>query len=57
MATLRRVIDASGAHAQVEAVIDELADHAVHALDRAAIDDIARAVLRDLASAATQRMV
>jgi geranylgeranyl diphosphate synthase, type I len=57
VAALRRVIDASGAHAQVEAVIDELAAHAVHALDRAAIDDTARAVLRDLASAATQRMV
>jgi geranylgeranyl diphosphate synthase, type I len=57
VADLREVIDRSGAHAQVEAVIDELADRAVAALDRADVDDRARGVLRDLAAAATQRVV
>ncbi|MCW2776262.1 MAG: Polyprenyl synthetase [Nocardioides sp.] len=57
VAELRRIIDSSGAHAQVEAVIGSLADHAVAALDKAAIDDRARGVLRELASAATQRVV
>lgn len=54
---LRAIIDGSGAHAQVEAVIGELADHAVAALDKADLDDSARGVLRELASAATQRVV
>lgn len=54
---LRAIIDASGAHEQVEAVIGELATHAVAALDEAAIDDRARGVLRELASSATQRAV
>ena len=54
---LREVIDGSGAHAQVEAVIGELAGLAVTALDRAEVDDRARVVLRELASAATQRAV
>jgi geranylgeranyl diphosphate synthase type I len=54
---LRRIIDASGAHAQVEQVIEELARLAVAALEAATIDDGARAVLRELASAATQRVV
>ena len=54
---LRAIIDASGAHAQVEAVIDELATHAVAALDEADVDDRARGVLRALASSATQRVV
>ena len=57
VAELRAIIDASGAHAQVEAVIEELAGHAVTALDRADVDDHAREVLRGLASAATQRAV
>jgi geranylgeranyl diphosphate synthase type I len=57
VAELRGIIDASGAHAQVEAVIEQLALHAVDALERADVDDSARAVLRDLASAATQRVV
>ena len=43
---LRGVIDASGAHAQVEAVIDQLSEVALAALDRASIDDGAREVLR-----------
>jgi len=54
---LREVIDASGAHAQVEAVIDQLTDVALAALDRARIDDGAREVLRGLASAVTHRVV
>ncbi|HCB05973.1 MAG TPA: polyprenyl synthetase [Nocardioides bacterium] len=54
---LREVIDASGAHAQVEAVIDQLSDVALAALDRAAIDDRARDVLRSLAEAVTHRVV
>jgi geranylgeranyl diphosphate synthase type I len=54
---LRGIIDRSGAHAQVEAVIGELATHAVAALDQADIDDRARGVLRGLASAATHRVV
>jgi len=57
VAELRGIIDESGAHAQVEAVIEELATHAVAALDKADIDDSAREVLRQLASAATQRVV
>jgi geranylgeranyl diphosphate synthase, type I len=54
---LRGIIDASGAHAQVEAVIDQLSDVAHAALDRARIDDAAREVLRSLASAVTHRVV
>jgi geranylgeranyl diphosphate synthase type I len=57
VAELRSVIDDSGAHAQVEAVIEELAGHAVRALDEADIDDAARGVLRGLAASATQRAV
>jgi geranylgeranyl diphosphate synthase type I len=57
VAELRAIIDGSGAHAQVEAVIERLASHAVTALDEAEIDDRARGVLRQLASAATQRVV
>ena len=54
---LRIIIDASGAHAQVEAVIGDLVSHALAALDRAEIDEPARQVLRGLASAATDRVV
>jgi geranylgeranyl diphosphate synthase, type I len=57
VAELRRIVADSGAHAQTEAVIEELATHAVTALDKADIDEGARAVLRELASAATQRVV
>ncbi len=57
VARLRGIINASGAHEQVEAVIGELAGHAVSALERADVDDHARAVLRELASAATDRVV
>ena len=54
---LRRIIDDSGAHAQVEAVIEQLGGLALEALDRADIDDEARAVLRGLARAVTHRAV
>ncbi|MDI6908903.1 polyprenyl synthetase family protein [Nocardioides sp.] len=54
---LRGIIAASGAHAQVESVITELATHAVTALDKADLHEDARRVLRQLASAATQRVV
>ncbi len=58
---LRAVIDASGAHAQVEEVIAELARLAVSALDEAQADGVvagrAGEVLRQLAAAATQRAV
>jgi geranylgeranyl diphosphate synthase type I len=52
---LRALIDKSGAHAQVEEVIDALAERALTALDQAPVGGDARAVLRDLAEAATQR--
>ena len=54
---LRRIIDDSGAHAQVEAVIEQLGGLALEALDRADIDDSAREVLRGLARAVTHRVV
>lgn len=54
---LRTIIDHSGAAAQVEQVIAQLADHARSRLDRAGIDDEARHVLHTLISAATQRAV
>jgi geranylgeranyl diphosphate synthase, type I len=54
---LRGIIDASGAHAQVEEVIDRLSTVALAALDRARVDDHAREVLRSLALAVTQRVV
>ncbi|WP_372729361.1 polyprenyl synthetase family protein [Nocardioides sp.] len=54
---LRAIIDSSGAHAQVEEVIGHLADRALVALERSDLDDHASGVLRDLASAATQRLV
>ena len=54
---LQRVIDASGAHAQVESVITELVARSLAALDRAEVHDDARGVLRQLAAAATDRAV
>jgi geranylgeranyl diphosphate synthase type I len=53
---MRRLIEASGAPAQVEAVIRDLADHALAALERAPVDDRARAVLRGLAADVTHRV-
>ena len=55
--TARAIIDASGAHAQVEGAITALAERAAAALDRADIDHRARGVLRDLAAATTHRAV
>jgi geranylgeranyl diphosphate synthase type I len=53
---LRRIIDDSGAHAQVESVITELAARATTALRAADLDDRARGVLLELAAAATDRL-
>ena len=54
---LRGVIDASGAHAQVEAVIDQLSDVALAALDRASIDERRpRGAARASPTAVTQRV-
>jgi geranylgeranyl diphosphate synthase, type I len=55
VARLRGIIDASGARDQVEAVIGALSDTALAALERAEIDEGARAVLRGLAAAVTDR--
>ena len=55
VAELRRIIDASGAHAEVERRIDALTRESLAALDLAPVTEPARAVLRDLAAAATQR--
>ena len=52
---LRGIIEAAGAREQVEAVIDRLTAVALGALDRAAIEDEPREVLRELAAAVTQR--
>jgi geranylgeranyl diphosphate synthase, type I len=57
VAELRRIIDASGAHAHVEQVIDELVAVALGKLDASALAQPARQVLRELASAATDRVV
>jgi geranylgeranyl diphosphate synthase type I len=54
---LRRVIDASGAREQVERVIDELAGKARAALLDADVDQPARDVLLELATAVTHRAV
>lgn len=54
---LRRIIDDSGAHAQVEAVIEQLNEHALAGLRRGGFEPAAVAVLEELASAATQRVV
>ncbi len=57
VAELRRIIDDSGAHAQVEQVIGELAATATTALAAADLDPRARDVLLELAKAATDRVV
>jgi geranylgeranyl diphosphate synthase type I len=54
---LRGVIDASGAHAEVESLIAELSEIAVAALDDAGLDPHATEVLRGLAATVTQRTV
>lgn len=61
VAELRGIIDRSGAHAQVEAMIDDLAQRAVTALadarSAAGLDEHACAVLEGLAAAATRRVL
>ncbi len=57
VADLRRVIDASGAHAEVEQRIDVLTATSLAALDEAPVTPHAREVLRELAAAATQRAI
>jgi geranylgeranyl diphosphate synthase type I len=54
---LRRIIDDSGAHAHVEKVIGELVTHALGRLDASSVREPAREVLRELAAAATDRVV
>jgi geranylgeranyl diphosphate synthase type I len=54
---LRRIIEDSGAHGRVEAMIDELTSQCLDALDTAPLTAAARRVLRQLADAATQRVV
>jgi len=57
VADLRRVIEQSGAHAEVERRIKELTDQSLVALEQAPVTETAREVLRGLAEAATQRAV
>jgi geranylgeranyl diphosphate synthase type I len=57
VAELRRIIDDSGAHAHVEKVIDELVTHALGRLDASSVQEPARDVLRELAAAATDRVL
>lgn len=55
VAELRRVIEESGAHAEVERRITALTETSLAALDAAPVSESARLVLRELAAAATQR--
>ncbi len=57
VAELRRIIDASGAHAQLEHVIDDLVTLSLAKLDASSAQQPARDVLRDLVAAATDRAV
>jgi len=57
VAHLRRVIDASGAHAEVERRITAHTSEALAALEAAPVTERARVVLRELAAAATQRVI
>jgi geranylgeranyl diphosphate synthase type I len=57
VADLRRIIDASGAHGQVEQAIGDLLSTATEALVGSGLDARARDVLLDLATAATDRVV
>ena len=54
---LQQIIDSSGARQSVEDSITRLTDSALAALEQAPIDDRARGVLRQLAEAATQRVL
>jgi len=57
VAELQRLIVRSGAQAQVEERIDALMERSLTALDRSAVRPEAKATLRTLAAAATQRVV
>ncbi len=61
VAELRGIIDRAGAHSRVEAMIDDLAQRAVGALDAArtagGLDEHACAVLDGLAASATRRVL
>ncbi len=57
VADLRRIIDGSGAHAHVEQVITDLVERSLARLDASALASPAREVLRELAAAATDRLV
>ncbi|MGH3510447.1 MAG: polyprenyl synthetase family protein [Nocardioidaceae bacterium] len=57
VADLREIIDRSGAHADVEARIEALTGRSLEALAAAPVSGGARVVLRELARAATQRVV
>jgi geranylgeranyl diphosphate synthase, type I len=57
VAELRRIIDASGAHAQLEQVIDDLVTLSLAKLDASSAKEPARGVLRELVAAATDRAV
>jgi geranylgeranyl diphosphate synthase type I len=54
---LRRIMEGSGAHTRVEAMIDDLTARCLAALQAAPVTESARDVLRRLADAATQRAV
>jgi geranylgeranyl diphosphate synthase type I len=54
---LRRIITASGAHAEVERRIEELTATSLAALDDSSVTGTARTALRELARAATQRTI
>ncbi len=57
VARLRQVIAETGAVDHVEALIEQRTDEALAAIDAAPVEPAARAVLRDLAHAATKRRV
>jgi len=57
VAELRRIIADSGAHTRVEAMIDDLTTRCLDALAAAPVTAAAKAVLADLAAAATQRVL
>ena len=57
VAELQRIIERSGAHAEVERRIEELTRESLASIDAAPVTAEARQVLRDLAAAATQRVV
>jgi geranylgeranyl diphosphate synthase type I len=57
VAELQRIIEASGAHAEVERRIDELTRRSLASLAQAPVTEAARSVLGGLATSATQRVV